>query len=130
MHIDHVGLTVADLDKSVDFFVDCLGWGIIGHKPSYPAVYLGHGQSCTTLWQVADPQRSRSFDRQLNVGLHHLALRVDTPEELQALHAKISAWEGVAMEFDPEPSGGGPKVHCMFLEPGGCRIELCWDPRK
>jgi hypothetical protein len=33
------------------------------------------------------------------------------------------------VEFAPEFSGKGPKVHFMIREPGGNRLEFSWDPR-
>jgi hypothetical protein len=69
------------------------------------------------------------FDRQHNIGLHHLALKVASLEQLHQVYELVADWDGVVVEFSPEPSGGGPKIHCMIREPGGCRIEFAWDPR-
>ncbi|MFV1990999.1 MAG: VOC family protein, partial [Acidimicrobiales bacterium] len=79
--IDHVGLTVADLDPTVAFFLGALGWEIIGEDPDYPAIYLSDGTTKVTLWQAwaEDPVPA---DREANVGLHHLALRVPSPDAL------------------------------------------------
>ena len=127
---DHVGLTVRDLDAARSFFVDCLGWKVVGGKPEYPSVYVSDGVSVLTLWRVEDPETAVAFNRRTNVGLHHLALRVPSRDALEALHARVSAWPGVVMEFAPEQSGAGPKFHMMLREPGGNRIEFAWDPRK
>lgn len=128
LEIDHVGLTVSDLTLSGDFFVDCLGWTIIGGKPDYPALYVGCGETRVTLWQAGP--NARAFDRRDAVGLHHLAFAVGTRGDLDALHARVAAWPGVQVEFGPQLSGRGPKVHCMIREPGGCRIEFAWSPRR
>lgn len=53
--LDHLGLAVRSLSKSVAFFVDGLGWTEKGGKPDYPAVFVGNGQLRLTLWQVKDP---------------------------------------------------------------------------
>jgi len=127
---DHVGLTVKDLDAARAFFVDCLGWKVVGGRPEYPAVYLSDGNAVVTLWRVRDPGAYTEFNRATNVGLHHLALRVPSREALEELHPRVAAWPGVVMEFAPQLSGAGPKVHMMLQEPGGNRIELAWDPRK
>jgi len=127
---DHVGLTVRDLDAARSFFVDCLGWKVVGGKPEYPSVYVSDGVGVLTLWRVEDPATSVAFNRRTNVGLHHLALRVPSREALDALHTRVSTWPGVVMEFAPELSGTGPKFHMMLREPGGNRLEFAWDPRK
>ena len=127
--VDHVGLTVADLGASRSFFIECLGWSLVGERPDYPAAFVSDGHTRVTLWQVADHGSYAAFDRRRNVGLHHLALRINSREELQALHQRVAAWPGVVVEFAPELSGNGPKWHTMIREPGGCRLEFAWGPR-
>jgi catechol 2,3-dioxygenase-like lactoylglutathione lyase family enzyme len=127
---DHVGLTVKDLDASRAFFVDCLGWKVVGGRPEYPAAYVSDGGAVLTLWRVENPAAFTEFNRRSNVGLHHLALKVPSREALDELHPRVAAWPGVLVEFAPQLSGAGPKVHMMLLEPGGNRIEFAWDPRK
>lgn len=128
--IDHVGLTVSNLESARAFFVECLGWKVVGGKPEYPSAYVSDGTAVVTLWQVENPAHHVAFDRRSNVGLHHLALRVPNRAALDELHTRVAAWPGVVIEFAPEFSGAGPKVHMMLREPGGNRIEFAWDPRK
>jgi catechol 2,3-dioxygenase-like lactoylglutathione lyase family enzyme len=127
---DHVGLTVKDLEAARGFFVDCLGWKVVGGRPEYPSIFVSDGAATLTLWRVENPATAVEFNRRTNVGLHHLALRVPNREALDALHARVAPWPGVVLEFAPQLSGKGPKVHMMFREPGGNRIEIAWDPRK
>lgn len=79
--VHHVGLSVSDLRGAADFFVDVLGFRIVGERPAYPALFVGDGQTLLTLWQV-DPSAAGRFDRKNNEGLHHLALAVDSVETL------------------------------------------------
>lgn len=125
--VDHVGLSVASLPKSLAFFTECLHWRIVGERPDYPAAFVSDGETRLTLWQV-QPTFS-GFDRHRNVGLHHLALKVRSLEDLHRLHEQVLAYRGVTTEFSPEPSSGGPRVHFMIREPGGCRVEFVFDPR-
>jgi catechol 2,3-dioxygenase-like lactoylglutathione lyase family enzyme len=126
--IDHVGLTVSDLESSRRFFVECLGWQVVGENQTYPAVFVSDGVTRLTLWRVATPDQHVAFDRRNNIGLHHLALKIADLAALEALYARASAWPGVVVEFAPEPVGEGPRVHCMVREPGGVRIELVCTP--
>ena len=125
--IDHLGLTVDDLDASTAFFTDCLGFEVKGGKPDYPSIFVGNGHTTFTLWQrkIGDA----GFDRHANLGLHHFALKVLTEDDLNSLYAQVKDWPGVKLEFAPEFSGKGPKVHFMLYEPGGCRMEFSYDPR-
>jgi catechol 2,3-dioxygenase-like lactoylglutathione lyase family enzyme len=127
--IDHVGLTVRDLNATRDFFINCLGWTQVGGKPDYPAAFVSDGKIMVTLWQVAGSADRIEFDRKTNVGLHHLAFRVRSEEELGAVFERVSRWSGVKVDFAPENLGAGPKRHTMVYEPGGIRLEFDFDPR-
>ena len=120
----HIGLTVSDLGRARTFFADTLGFRPVGEKPDYPAVFLSDGHVMITLWRAADPERAVPFDRRNAIGLHHLALRLENDAALDALHARLAAISDVAIEFAPQPLGGGPTRHMMCLIPGGIRMEF------
>ncbi len=126
---DHVGLSVRDLTTSRRFFCDCLGWRVVGERPDYPAAFVSDGHGVLTLWQVEAPETASAFNRRANIGLHHLALAVVDRAGLDALYQRVSTWPGVVVEFGPEQSGAGPKIHFIVQEPGGLRIEFAFDPR-
>jgi len=127
--IDHVGLSVKDLETTVAFFKDSLGFWEVGRKPEYPSVFVTDGKVMVTLWQLPDPDAARAFDRKANAGLHHLALRVESAEALQRLHEHLAQTPGVRIEFGPEPLGSTGAVHMVFEEPGGLRLELIARPQ-
>ncbi len=120
----HIGLTVPDLNKTRAFFVDTLGFAQVGEKPDYPAVFVSDGSTMITLWQAKDPATAVAFDRKNVIGLHHFALKVENAEALETLRRKLSATEGVAIEFAPESLGGGATQHMMCEIPGGIRMEF------
>jgi catechol 2,3-dioxygenase-like lactoylglutathione lyase family enzyme len=122
--VHHVGLTVPDLAAARGFFVDTLGFAQVGERPDYPAVFVSDGTVMITLWQAVDPERAVAFDRKNVIGLHHLALLVESQQALDALHARLAASGGVHIEFAPEPLRGGPVRHMMCAIPGGVRIEF------
>ena len=122
--IDHVGLSVGDLERSRRFFVECLGWEVVGAKPDYPAVFVSDGATRLTLWEVDKSGGYVLFDRRKNVGLHHIALKVADLDALQETFLRVSNWPGVEVEFAPESAPGGTRVHCMVREPGGARVEF------
>ncbi len=120
----HVGLTVPDLAKARAFFIDTLGFDQVGEKPDYPAAFVSDGSVMITLWQAADSGTAVAFDRKNVIGLHHLALKVEDGDALDSLHGTLSETDGVAIEFAPEPLGGGPARHMMCAIPGGIRVEF------
>ncbi len=127
--VDHVGLSVRDLATTRKFFCDCLGWRVLGERPDYPAAFVSDGHGIVTLWQVESPGTAAPFDRRANVGLHHLALAVIDQAGLDDLYKRVSGWPGVVVEFEPQLSGAGPKIHFIVREPGGLRLEFAFDPR-
>lgn len=120
----HVGLTVPDLAAARAFFTGVLGFDTVGEKPDYPAVFVSDGVTMITLWQAADPASAVAFDRKNVIGLHHLALKVANAGVLDTLHDTLRQTNGVAIEFAPEPLGGGPAKHMMCAIPGGIRMEF------
>jgi catechol 2,3-dioxygenase-like lactoylglutathione lyase family enzyme len=48
--IDHIGLTVRDLNVTRDFFINGLGWTQVGERPNYPAAFVSDGRITLTLW--------------------------------------------------------------------------------
>ena len=121
--VDHVGLAVRDLERTRDFFVRVLGFRVVGERPDYPAVFVSDGTVMITLWRVSDPASARAFDRHAQVGLHHLALRLESPEAVRRMHAHLVA-AGVEIESPPVPLGQTAGLHLMCREPGGIRIEF------
>jgi catechol 2,3-dioxygenase-like lactoylglutathione lyase family enzyme len=127
--IDHVGLSVRDLETTKAFFCKGLGWRVVGERREYPAAFVSDGISVLTLWQVESPAEAPPFDRRVNVGLHHLALGVPDREKLDALHERLAQWPGVIVEFAPQVAGKGPRLHFMVREPGGLRLEFSSTPQ-
>ena len=125
--INHLGLSVVDLDSSACFFTEVLGWTESGRDASYPRTAVSDGHVRLTLWQVDHRLTVEPFDRRKNVGLHHLALEVESEERLNLLAKSVADWPNVKIEFMPELLGNGPRKHMMFFEPGGNRIELIWQ---
>ncbi len=122
--IHHLGLTVSRLEETADFFKSILGWNEVKRMEDYPAVFVSDGTTMLTLWAIkAEP--AIAFDKNRNVGLHHVALSVADEAALHAVHERLET-AGVPIEFGPELSGGGPAKHMICYEPSGMRIEIIW----
>ena len=124
--INHLGLSVRNLDETVSFFVDCLGWEESGRDGSYPRSAVSDGSIRLTLWQVDHGLEVNQFQFRQNVGLHHFALELASEKELNEVAERVKSWPGVGIEFMPELLGEGPRKHMIFFEPGGIRIEFIW----
>lgn len=126
--VHHIGLTVPDIVETRDFFINVLGYDVVGDRPAYPAVFVSDGTVMITIWQASDPSTARSFDRKANIGLHHLALKIASHDALAALAAQLDAHDGVEVEFSPEALGETPLRHMMTTIPGGVRVEFIAAP--
>lgn len=118
----HIGLAVSKLEESAAFFTQLLGWEEVKRREDYPAIFVKDEAIMITLWKTQTEQPV-NFDRKLNVGLHHLALRVNSKEKLFQLHDVFRA-QGIEIEFGPTLLGEGPSMHMMCYEPSGIRIEF------
>lgn len=122
--IHHLGLTVSKLEESADFFKNLLGWKEVKRREDYPAIFVSDGTIMLTLWAAKDVP-ALPFDKNRNIGLHHVALTVTNKETLQVVHEKLVN-AGVPLEFAPQLLGPGPAMHLMCYEPSGIRVEIIW----
>ena len=128
--VDHVGLSVLDLKASEKFFVKYGGFKVFNRDDSYPASFLNNGSVIITLWRVQSPETAVKFDRKNNIGLHHVALSVDSFEALDQLYEKLRNDKDVVVEFAPELLGKGPTEHMIVYEPSGNRVEFIHRSKK
>ena len=126
--IHQIGLTVPDLDKTRAFFLVTLGFTQCGEMPDYPAVCLTGGTSMITLWQAEKPSTAIPFDRKNVIGLHHISLKVDGVNALEALHDRLKTTPSVKIEVAPETLSGGPTMPMICTIPGGIRMEFVVAP--
>lgn len=122
---DHIGLTVSKLEESADFFTSVLGWKEVARRDDYPAIFVSDGNITLTLWSTKE-EPIVGFDKNKNVGLHHVAFRVDSEAGLNEVYEKLLSHD-VEIEFSPELVGDGPAKHMFFYEPSGIRVELKWS---
>ena len=121
-----MGLSVADLEATTNFFVQCLGWSVVRDVPAYPARFVSNGEAFFTLWQT-EPG-SAPFDRRKQVGLHHVAIRVTDQASLTDMHERASGFPRRGRGICAGVAGGRPAQHFMVFEPSGTRIEFIWAP--
>lgn len=120
----HIGLTVSKLEESAAFFTSLLGWKEVRRNEDYPAIFVSDGSIMVTLWATRE-EPPIQFNKNSNVGLHHAAFQVNTEDDLNRLHTKLSR-HGIKIEFAPERLAQGPAKHMMCYEPSGIRVEFIW----
>lgn len=122
--IHHLGLTVSKLEESAAFFTTLLGWTEVKRDNEYPAIFVSDGSIMLTLWQTKEAPAT-AFDKNRNIGLHHLALQVESEAALNLIHDRLVKQQ-IKIEFSPELLRQGPAKHMMCFEPSGIRVEFIW----
>jgi len=120
--VQHIGLAVAKLEESAAFFTNILGWEEVKRREDYPAIFVRDDALTITLWKTQTDEPI-TFNRKTNVGLHHLALRVENKVDLFRLVDLLKANQ-IEIEFEPTLIREGPSMHMMCYEPSGIRIEF------
>jgi lactoylglutathione lyase len=119
----HIGLNVTDLDRSLAFYRDVLGFGVIaeGKEQGRRFAFFGEaGRPTLTLWE----QAQGGYDSG-RAGLHHLAVEADTVEQVREYEVTLRAYgvdfayDGVVAHGEGAASGG-----IFFHDPDGTRLEI------
>jgi len=132
--IDHIDLAVADVERSLEFYLEVLGpLGVeeFARYPSYRGteeiVYLRIGDTGQVIgFRQADGGEHRYYE----VGLEHLALSVDSREEVDEAYQRCLK-AGARIHFPPEEDRDIPGyVELFFFDPDGFRIEIVHQDLK
>ncbi|MFJ5773391.1 VOC family protein [Streptomyces sp. NPDC093094] len=119
----HIGLNVTDLDRSLAFYRDVLGFAVLGEgkEDDRRYAFLGDGEKLLlTLWQ----QAGEPFDAG-RAGLHHLAFEAESVDRVRAYETALKtygvefAYDGVVAHREGSSSGG-----IFFHDPDGTRLEI------
>jgi catechol 2,3-dioxygenase-like lactoylglutathione lyase family enzyme len=129
--IHHVDLAVANVERSLAFYLDLLGplgWVESVRYPTYrgteEVVYLEDPGSGSMLGiRPADGGAHHYYE----VGIEHLAFEVDRRDEVDEAHTRCLS-RGGRVHFPPEEDRDVPGYYAFFaFDPDGMRVEVfCW----
>jgi catechol-2,3-dioxygenase len=121
--LNHAVLFVRDVDASVDFYVQVLGFGVAMSMPGQ-AAFLRAPDSTNDhdlgLFQVGAEAASSAAGRGA-VGLYHLAWEVDTLGDLEALRGGLTAAGALVGSTDH-----GTTKSLYGHDPDGLEFEIVW----
>jgi catechol-2,3-dioxygenase len=112
--LDHVSLQAADLDSTVGFFVDVLGFRVVDSVGSVRH-WLSCGPNHHTVAVFAGTD-----------SLHHYAFEADNVLELQRLGDRL-ALRGQNFVWGPGRHALGANIFTYHLDPAGALLELTSD---
>jgi glyoxylase I family protein len=124
--IHHVDLTVSDPERSLAFYLDLLGPLGLEEWMRYPSyrsteevVYLEFGEQSLGI-RPADGGEHRYYE----VGLEHLAFRVDRRDEVDEAHRRCLEM-GANIHYPPEFDKEIEDYYALFaFDPDGIRVEV------
>lgn len=120
--IHHMAITVTDVDRSLDFYTNLLGFQLA--VEFRPRVMLSNGHVALVLTPPPDPAQAPQGDRfsEHRVGLDHLSFSVDSRDDLEAA-ARLFDEQGVERgEIRPLEGFG---IYVMaFRDPDNVQLEL------
>ena len=129
MFVDHVGLSVADLDGMAEWYANAFGWQITGGFEVPPInlngkFVVGSDGVAIELLQREGSVRPATFDSVPtmagNQGFGHIALRV---EEVDSLHDRLVSL-GATSIMSPRPAPVADSRMAYVADPEGNFIEL------
>jgi catechol 2,3-dioxygenase-like lactoylglutathione lyase family enzyme len=129
--IAHIQLTVNDPERCVPF------WEKLCHFFEMKTLIRGDdivyciGSRTGVLVRGAPAEkRDTPFDQE-RAGLHHLCFRARRREDVDAIHAFVTAELGARVVHPPEEAGFAPGYYSvLFEDPDGIRIEVNHVPGK
>ncbi|MBS1300980.1 VOC family protein [Loktanella sp. SALINAS62] len=118
--LDHLVLTVTDLDRTVAFYRDVLGMGVVAFGPD-DRIALTFGAQKINLHAADAPVRPNATHA--TPGSADLCFLTDTPLSDWQTHL---AQQGIPVEIGPVPrtGAGGPITSIYLRDPDGNLIEL------
>jgi len=141
----HTGLSVADLERSLEFYVDMLGCDVLWRREETPPwlqeivgfpgcvvkraqLRIPGGGHVLELLEYATPRGAAVDTHTNNPGTAHLCLLVEDLEEAYAaLRARGARFRSPPVRIADGPSRGGLALY--LLDPDGIAVELFQPPR-
>lgn len=126
--IEHIGIAVKDLEKSVELYTEMLGLTCLGYETveseKVRVAFLEIGETRLELLEPTSPDSSiAKFIEKRGEGIHHIAIQVDnSTERLEFLKD-----QGVKL-INEVPKQGAHGNLVAFLHPkstNGVLLELC-----
>lgn len=128
--INHIAVTVSNLDKSLRFYQPILRFLGYRNTENYPGVAIWESDttgSAVNLWEAL-PELASYVHKLYAPGLHHLAFNADSPEQVDEFH-KLLLEIGANILEPPAEYDYAPGYYAVFFtDPDGIKLELAHIP--
>ena len=123
--LNHAVLYVREVERSVAFYTDVLGFRVLDGLPVRGAAFLQAPGSTNDhdlgLFEIGPGAAASPAERGGAVGLYHLAWEVDTLAELERLSARLSEAGALVGASDH-----GTTKSLYGKDPDGIEFEIAW----
>ncbi len=113
--VDHVGLTVSNLDRSIEFYRDLFDFDVLEKFGDTRQAFLRVGDIVIGLYEIEGYKNQKGTK-------NHLSFYIDE-EDFDDAVEEINEKE-IPIVFGPDNLRKGKSV--VFLDPDGNQIELCY----
>jgi catechol 2,3-dioxygenase len=122
--LGHLVLYVRNLQRSVAFYRDVLGWRqVVPDVPGMPAAAFSSGRTHHELLLIEVGENAQAIPQGRRVGMYHFGLKVgDTDDELRAALRRLEE-AGVRVVGASDHT----VTHLYIVDPDGNEIELYID---
>jgi catechol 2,3-dioxygenase-like lactoylglutathione lyase family enzyme len=128
--IDHLVLSVSDIDRSKDFYDTVLPF--LGFKKKYDGSdFAGWSNRKTLFWIAqADAEGRKHKHRKGEVGFHHYAFELTSRRDIDALGAFLEEHDMPIVDPPGEYNGDENYYAVFFTDPDGMKLEaMVYKPR-
>ena len=126
VELGHIVLYVRDLERSIAFYRDLLGWPLVDEPGHFPAAAFSVGKTHHDLLLIEVGPDAQPIPSGRRVGMYHFGVKVgDSDDELRAMLTKLQA----APELVTFVGTSDHHVtHSLYIQdPDGNEIELYID---
>src|SRR5579862_3717506 len=126
--VEHIDLTVNDIARSRAFYDKVLGE--LGFRKFEGDDYIHWSNALMTIAirEASGVHRDAQFDR-YRVGLHHLALRARSRDDVDAFHSFLVRERITVLDSPAEYPHYGENYYAVFFaDPDGMKLELVHNP--
>ncbi|HZT07424.1 MAG TPA: VOC family protein [Chloroflexota bacterium] len=119
--VSHVVLNVSDVERSIKFYTEILGFKL-SDRNAMGMAFLRNGTDHHTIGFAQGPKDGTGAPTDRYLTFHHLALEVDRVEDLFKAREFLRE-RGIEIEFEGR-RGPGSNIGIEFRDPDGYAIEL------
>ena len=126
VELGHIVLYVADLERSLAFYRDLLGWPMRGRMGEFPAAAFRAGNTHHDLLLIEVGPDAQPIPLGRRVGMYHFGVKVgDADEELRIVRDRIRSRPDLTTLVGATDHG---MTHSLYvLDPDGNELELYID---